>query len=228
MSAHTVCPTLSVIPGGWSSQTVQIGPHRFELTVPADPDAFLDDPQVQEAHERDQAMPYWPYLWPAAVPLAEAIVRGNWQPRAKALEIGAGIGLISLAAAARRLDATVSDYESVAVNLAIHNARANGFADVEPLVLDWRKPVPRQFDVIFGSDVVYEARNHDPILDLLGVMLAPRGICWIGDAGRQLGGAFYHRAVQRGYDVALFDAAGAPLAEPHVGRFQLIVVEHKR
>ncbi len=210
------------IPGGWDVRRFETGRHAFRLTVPAVPDAFLDDPAVLEANRRDDYMPYWGYLWPAAAPMAAAVLGGDWPP-GDALEIGCGIGLIGLAALARGLRVTLSDYDPTSVALARHNARQNGF-DSEGLVLDWRRPGARRFGLILGSDVTYERRNHGPILDVLDAMLSPGGVAWIGDAGRQVSAEFIPEARRRGYSVEMRDEAGQTLPEPRVGRFQLFIL----
>jgi hypothetical protein len=215
---------LPAIPGGWEDKTITVGGREFIITLPADPDAFLDDPDVQAAHARDEYMPYWPYLWPASYSMAEAIFRAEWIHGTPTLEIGAGIGFVGLAALARGLRVTFSDYAVDSVQLALHNARQNGFQEACGISLDWRAPTSVQYSVIFGCDVVYDTANHRPILNLLDKMLAGDGVCWLGDAGRQHGGAFWKLAREWGWHVELWDAAGRHLGEPIVGAFQLMVL----
>ncbi|HUG93089.1 MAG TPA: methyltransferase domain-containing protein [Planctomycetaceae bacterium] len=219
-------PVLPAVPGGWTTRSIDLGPLRVELTLPADPDAFLDDPQVLADHDRDGAMPYWPYLWPAALAMSRRMLAADWSAGMQALEIGAGVGLVGLAAAARGLDVTVSDYRQTAVDLAVHNARRNGLANVRGRLLDWRASLADvRFPLILGCDVLYETRNHAPILNLLETMLASGGTVWIGDAGRQHAAAFIDQARQRGFTVTLSDAGGQPLAAPQVGAFQLLELQ---
>lgn len=194
------------------------------MTVPADPDAFLDDPAVHAAHARDEFMPYWPYLWPASSPMGEAVVRAHWKPGTAALEIGAGIGLVGVAALAAGMHVTFSDYAYDSVRLALHNAGQNGFDKARGIALDWRKPLSERFPVILGSDVIYDVANHEPILNLLDSMLEADGACWMGDAGRQNGCIFYQTARERGWNIALLDAEGKSLTEPRVGEFQLLIL----
>lgn len=197
------------------------------MTVPAEPDAFLDDPAVLEANRDDDYMPYWGFLWQAAPPMAAAVLAADWPEDATVLEIGCGIGLVGLAALARGLRVTLSDYDATSVALAIHNARQNGFV-AEGLVLDWRRPLDRRFDVVLGSDVTYEVRNHGPILDVVNHMTAPRGVAWIGDAGRQISAGFPKLARERGLHCGVVDAAGRPLATLNVAEFQMFVLTSDR
>lgn len=191
------------IPGGWTTREISLGRHNFRVTLPAAPDDFLDDPDVQAANRNTGYMPYWSYLWPTSLELASAVLAEDWPLGAPALEIGAGIGLTGLAGLASGLRVTFSDYDPLAVELAVHNARNNGWPDAEGLVLDWRTPIARQFPVIFGCDVIYEKQNHAPILDLLQVMLTDEGSCWIGDPGRHQADEFVNGARQRGFELEL-------------------------
>ena len=108
-----------------------------------------------------------------------------------ALEVGAGIALTGLAALARGLAVTFSDYDQRAIDLALFNARENHLDErATGLLLDWRQPLDRRFPVIFGCDVIYERQNHRPILGLLEKMLSKDGECWITDPGRHQADAF--------------------------------------
>lgn len=215
---------LPAIPGDWTTREITVQGTPYRLALPAQPDAFLEDPAVLAAHERDDYMPYWSYLWPAAQAMAEAVARQQWPAGTAALEIGAGVGLVGVVALAQGLDVTLSDYDQTAVEVALYNARLNGFADVKGLCLDWREPPHQQYPLILGCDVLYEARNHEPILGLIETMLTEGGICWLGDGGRQIAAAFVELARTRGFQVTLRDETGAELPEPHVGRFQMIEV----
>lgn len=211
------------VPGGWHCRVFRSGSQEFRLTVPAEPDAFLDDPAVLEANRADDYMPYWGFLWPAAPPMVGAVLAGEWTAGATALEIGCGIGLVGLAALRRGLTVTFSDYDQTSVDLALHNARQNGY-DADGLVLDWRRPVERKFDVILGSDVTYEVRNHGPILDVISQMLNPGGVAWIGDAGRQISAGFPSLARDRKFQTGMYDASGRKLTKLNVGEFQMFVL----
>ncbi|MEX0702619.1 MAG: methyltransferase [Planctomycetales bacterium] len=214
---------LPEIPGGWSERALSVGERRFVLTLPAAPDDFLDDPEVLAENRRDDFMPYWAYLWPAAPPLAEVVLRTEWPAGLRALELGAGIGLVGLAAAAAGLQVTFSDYRPEPVELAVFNADKHGFR-AEGMVLDWRDPRPERFPLVLASDVLYETRNHQPLLRVLEAMLEPEGVCWIGDAGRVAAEPFPAAARAAGFQVALRDAFGNPRDDMPIGEFRLLVV----
>lgn len=216
------------IPGGWTERMWNLEGRDFHITLPADPDAFLDDPGVGTAHERTGYMPYWAYLWPAALHVARLIRRADWPENSQVLELGAGIGLAGLAALSRGQAVTFSDYEPQAVQLSLHNARRNELADrATGSVFDWREPLDRRFPIILGCEVIYEDRNHEPILKLLKAMLAPGGVAWFADGGRWRAERFSRLLPEYGFEYHLEDEHGERLASPRAGRFQLFVVRHR-
>jgi 2-polyprenyl-3-methyl-5-hydroxy-6-metoxy-1,4-benzoquinol methylase len=215
------------IPGGYVEEQVDLGGTSLRLKRPADPDALLSVPEVVAAFDRDGDAPYWPLLWPPAVAMARAVYRAGWKPEATVLEIGCGIGLPGLAAAARGWSITFSDSQHDAVRLATANAALNGF-DAEGLVLDWRQPLDRMFDVILGCEVIYDAALHAPLLSLLATMLSPDGEIWLADHGRMHTPLFARRAEAAGFAVSLVEETGQPLAMFRTAAFQLLKLRRVR
>src|SRR5581483_942708 len=83
--------------------SVRVGETELRLRRPASPDALIDE----EAFATDEFLPYWAELWPAALALADALpeVAGL-----RVCELGCGLGLPSLVAAARGADVTATDW----------------------------------------------------------------------------------------------------------------------
>lgn len=213
------------VPGGWAEREWTIEGHHFRLVLPSSPDAFLDDAAVHAAFDHDGYMPYWAYLWPASLKMAATILRRDWPAGAEVLELGAGIGLVGLAGLARGLHVTFSDYEPKAVELAQYNARRAGYSQVSGVVLDWRNPLPKQFSWIWGCELLYEDRNHEPLLQLTRAMLAPGGTAWYVDGGRAKAERFCKLLPEFGLSYQLYDEEFQPLQVPRVGRYQLIQVQ---
>jgi predicted nicotinamide N-methyase len=163
--------------------TLEFGGQTIRLARPAEPDRLLDDPGVAAWNRRDDYMPYWAYLWPAAYLLAETVARQSWPQRQgsgpiEALEIGCGLGLAGLVGLARGLRVVFSDYDPAPFDFVIRSAAENGFepARFETRLLDWRRLPNEHFPVILGSDVLYEARLVPLVANLLATMLAPAGL----------------------------------------------------
>lgn len=219
---------LPVIPGGWTEREWTIEGHTLRLILPASPDAFLEDEEVHAAFDRDEYMPYWAYVWPASLKMVATILRATWPHGIDVLELGAGIGLAGFAGLARGLNVTFSDYEPKAVELCLFNARRAGYSRAKGLVIDWRQPPDIQFPLIWGCELLYEDRNHEPLLGLTRHMLAPGGTAWFVDGGRAKAERFVNLVPSYGFSCRLFDEELKPLAAPRVGRYQLIEVRHAK
>jgi ETFB lysine methyltransferase len=172
-------------------ERVIIDRFTFEIERPADSYSLLDDPVVLDAHERDEYMPYWADLWPAARMLAKAVAKEDWSkypvtgPRLEVLELGCGLGVPGLTALACGLRVTFSDYDLTAVRFAAGNARRNKLYDFRTLPLDWRcPPEDLRVPVILGADLTYEARNIEPLVKLIRKVLVPGGVCLLTDQDR--------------------------------------------
>jgi predicted nicotinamide N-methyase len=165
---------------------------RVSLIHPADPDRMLDDPSVEAWNRRDDYMPYWAYLWPGALLLAEAVAREPWPSLGEgdepplALEIGCGVGLAGLVALGCGLRVCFSDYDPAPLEFAARNAERNGFdrKRYSTRLLDWRELPEDTYPLILGSDVLYERRLVPLVTRLLGKLLAPGGLGLIGCPGR--------------------------------------------
>ncbi len=87
------------------------------------------------------------------------------------VEVGCGLGLPSLVAAARGARVTATDWAEDAVELLRANAERNGL-DLTVERRDWREPWPARFELALAADVLYERRNVEPLVERLG-RLAP-------------------------------------------------------
>jgi len=199
-------------------ETVFVGDHTFLLDRPADGDRLLDHPWCRSAYAADEYVPYWPTLWPSARMLAKAILREPWEtvPQPTVLEVGCGLGLAGVACLSRGLHVTFSDVDVTALTFAERNARINGFnRGFRTMPLDFRSPpAGEQFCAVIGSDLMYEERLVDPLVELLDAVLAPGGVCLIADPDRLPARPFRWKLLQAGYDaVADFARAGEPGGE---------------
>jgi predicted nicotinamide N-methyase len=132
-------------------------------------------------------MPYWAELWPAGLALARALPARLAGVRV--VELGCGLGVPSLVAAARGATVTAMDWAGVAVELLRRNAARNGLA-LDAVQADWRA-FDGSFDLALAADVLYEERNLAPLLQLLP-RLAPEVL--LAEPGRLHATAFLSRA----------------------------------
>ena len=165
-----------------SSETIRIGGVELTLVRPEDPEALLDE----EAFAADEFLPYWAELWPAGLALARAL-----PPELAGLrivELGCGLGVPSLVAAARGAHVTAVDWAAEAVSLLRDNAARNDVS-LEIVHADWRT-FDGSYDLALAADVLYEARNVEPLAELLP-RLAPEAL--VALAGRPYEDDFLQR-----------------------------------
>ncbi len=213
-------------PGGYREASIELAGRTLSYLRPADPDRLLDDPATIAACEADGDAPYWPLLWPPAETMARSVAAADLPPETTVFEVGCGIGLVGLAAAARGWRTTVSDIRPEAVALAASNAALNGLA-VEPLTLDWRTPPDRTFDLILGCEVIYDAALHAALLGLLTRTLNPDGSAWLADFGRMHAPLFARRAAAAGFAATLVDEYDQLLPTFRTAAYQLLKLRRR-
>jgi len=177
---------------------------RIQLIWPEDLDALLDLPHTRERFKQDEYMPYWAQPWPSSVLLAEALLRGPAGRGRPAIEIGCGVGLVSIAAALMGWLVTASDYDEDAVRFAEHNAALNGAALAGCNCLDYRVPLdsPR-YELVLGSDLLYERNKSEPVARWLASALKPGGQAWLSDPNRSAADGFEVCAKVAGLDTVV-------------------------
>lgn len=220
--------TLPSIPGGWKTREYPLPGFSVLLNQPADPDQFLEDPQVHRQNELNDYMPYWAFLWPAAVKMAACVATADWPPGSRILELGTGLGLVGLAALKAGHRVTFSDYDETALHLCRANALLNGLPEPETWRFDWRDPPQAKFPLIIGCEVTYDAPTHGALLAVVDAMLEPDGVCWLGDPGRFQATAFLERARHAGFTVDIQDALGNAIEIPSSQGFQILKLKRRR
>ena len=155
----------------------------LSLLRPREPEALIDE----DAFARDEFMPYWAELWPAGLALAGALPRRL--DRLRVVDLGAGLGVPALAAAARGAEVTAVDWAADAVALLTRNAERNGLA-LTAVHADWRG-FAGSFDLVLAADLLYEARNAEALLELLP-RLAPEVL--LAEPGRTHSAGFFRAA----------------------------------
>jgi predicted nicotinamide N-methyase len=190
-------------------EVVPIAGRDLRLLRPRDAEALLDE----EAFDREEFLPYWAELWPSSLALARTIA-GRALRGARTLELGCGLGLPSIAAALAGGRVLATDWSAEAVAMTAANAERND-ATLETLVCSWTEPEPllarAPWDLVLASDVLYEARNGDVLLELLP-RLGPE--VWLADPGRTTAEPFLE-AVATDWEIRSQPAAGLPQGAVH-------------
>ncbi len=185
---------------------VAVGGHRLELLGPANFAALIDEPRVAARFAQDEYMPYWADLWPGALMLAAEVAswsRADVEPPT-VLELGCGLGLAGLVAAARGWHVILSDYDDDALAFALASAAHNGLPGPRTRFVDWRETYSDlRPDVILAADVLYETRNLVPIADFVRRHLrtSPTSRALVADPNRSTAEAFDGIARHSGLNV---------------------------
>ncbi len=167
-----------------------VGGRAFTIVWPADMDALLDDPRTHRRFHENQYMPYWAQPWPSSAILAEQVLSEPPGGGRQAIELGCGVGLVSLAAAGAGWSVIASDYDADAVTFAVHNATANGLI-VTGRILDFvYEPPDREYDLILAADLLYERRYAQPLARWIAAGLSPQGRALVGDPNRSAADEF--------------------------------------
>ncbi len=201
---------------------LELGSQTIELVAPENPDALLEDPEVEARYKADNYMPYWPIIWPSGLMLATKILEDASIPPAmppnialpRAIEIGCGLGTCGIAAARRGWHVTFTDYDAQAVEFAAHNALRNGVPTerIRCVDMDWRQPLAESFPWVIASDVLYERRLHPLVLDAVDHLLTGDGVAWVSDPLRNSAEDFPLTAVERGFRVTTINLQGKNFA----------------
>ena len=149
-----------------------------------------DDLIDEEAFDEDEFVPYWAELWPSGVALARVVAELDLGGK-RVLELGAGLGLPSLAAAACGADVLATDWADGAIALLRENATRNGI-ELQAERVRWDEPglllAGAPWDLVVGADLLYEERNASLLLELLP-LLGARDVL-LADPGRPAAAGF--------------------------------------
>src|ERR1700712_1652216 len=153
----------------------------IDILRPRDSEELLEE----EAFEHEELLPYWAELWPSSLALARAIGARSLRG-AHTLELGCGLGLVSIAAAQAGARVLATDWSAEAMRFTADNAARNG-VEVRTAVVDWAAPAAilseAPWRLVLASDVLYERRNVDQMIDLLPRLVDATGEIWIAGPG---------------------------------------------
>ncbi len=195
----------SMIPNKYDTleRNIQIGENEFCLLTIRDVNKLLNDISPEEFN-KDERLPYWAELWPSAIALADYLSELDLKNKS-ILELGCGLGLVGIAAAHYGARVLMTDYEDDALLFAKTNIFKNIQQDlvssnVQTGLLDWRNYcLNEKFDIILGSDILYERNIHSTILNFIENNLNIHGVALLSDPNRSTLGNYQTNAVKRGF-----------------------------
>lgn len=191
-------------------EIVPLAGRDVQLLRPRNGEALIDE----HAFADDEFLPYWAEMWPSSIALARALA-GRALGGRRVLELGCGLGLPSVAAALAGARVLATDWSAAAVAFAARNAALNGAA-LRAERVAWSAPGPllagAPWDLVLASDVLYEQRMADALLELLPRLVGTRGTVLLSDPGREPAAAFLQRARARWEIASRPDPAGPRVA----------------
>ena len=178
MKDPAACTPAATI-AGFPSLVVEIAGVRL-CTVPR-----LEDLVDRDALLRgDAEPPYWAYLWSGARLLASEIARGDHLRGRRVLEIGCGLGLPGLVAAARGADVTFVDAEPAALAFVTASASATGLTCATMVADFFTLDLTPRFDVVLAAEVAYDRARFADLAAVVVRHLAPGGMALLADGYR--------------------------------------------
>ncbi len=166
---------------------VRVGGYTVNLLRPRSAEDLISEADF----ERDERLPYWAELWPSSTVLGHFVFGTGLAP-SRAIELGCGVGLVSIAATLAGHHVLATDYYPDALLFARANAFRNVGKEVETRIIDWRaipNDLPR-FDLVLASDVLYESRYADLVARAVQRVLSRDGRAYVADPGRIAANAF--------------------------------------
>jgi predicted nicotinamide N-methyase len=160
----------------------------------------------------------WPLfgvLWPSAAHLAARLAQRPVSATERILEIGCGLALASLVAHRRGADVTASDWHPLAASFLDANLRANHLPPMKYRHGSWA-PVPDlpesagaptaptvegQYDLVVGSDVLYERDVNGDLTAFIARHAAATAEVWIVDPDRGNRSAFNRQMAAEGFSL---------------------------
>ena len=171
---------------------LKIGDKDFRFFVPRTIDRFINSKKLMNK------FPLWARIWEASFILADYVARMPLEPEKSFLEIGGGMGIVSIVAASFGHDITMTEYDKNALNFAKANAELNlssASQNLKIMDLDWHKPeIDRQFDYIIGSEVIYKEESFTSLLKLFMKYLKPGGEVILSETVRKTSMEFFKQA----------------------------------
>jgi len=218
----TAAPSPSGLPSGAASdvaeETFLLAGREVRILHPRDGDALLDELLTEDDPNEDR-LPFWAELWPSGIALADALAERQLSGL-RALELGCGLGLVSVTAALAGASVLAVDRSPEAIAFTAANAARNGIA-LRTAVQAFDQPgallAEAPWDLVLAADVLYDRGNLPVLSRLLPRLVGAGGEVWLADPERRLAGAFLADLEQHGW---LRDRLGSQVATVAIHRLR--------
>lgn len=169
-----------------SYQTVEFGKTDLHVCTLRDNQEFYDPAGVAEKLGISSATwPLFGVIWPSSLVLAHYLSDYDTTSK-RILEVGCGIALSSLLLNKQCADVTATDYHPEVKTFLDRNTLLNGDKDIAFERVDWADKSDKLglFDMIIGSDILYEDDHSKLLANFIGKHAKPNCEVIIVDPGR--------------------------------------------
>ncbi|GAA4867709.1 class I SAM-dependent methyltransferase [Luteimonas vadosa] len=183
------------------TRTLRFGEQDLRVRSLVDVQQYADpDGHAERAGISSAQWSLFGHVWPAGQLLAQAMAIEQVAGK-RILELGCGLGLASLVLRQRGADITASDHHPLAEVFLAYNAALNDLQSVPFRTLQWDTPNPTlgDFDLIIGSDILYERDHARQVADLLTRHARASSQVLIADPGRGNSAGFTRALKAQGF-----------------------------
>ena len=175
-------------------ESLQVGKHRLRLLRLSDIEEIL---QGADPFDDIGSFPFWARLWESSIVLGHILAGAPEREGGRLLELGAGLGVAGLSAAAAGFRVVMTDPVELPLDFQRVSAAASGIRGVEHALLDiTQKPQGLEtFDVIAAAELLFREEHIEPMLDVCLNCLSESGSIYLAhDARRKSLGLFLKKA----------------------------------
>jgi ETFB lysine methyltransferase len=201
-------------------QTIEFGTMDIHLRTLRDNQQFADDHgQAEKLGISSASWPLFGIVWPSSLILATHMLDYDIAGK-RVLEVGCGIGLASLVLNQREANITATDYHPEAEAFLNYNRQLNHGPHIDFKRTGWADPVTDLglFDLVIGSDVLYEREHVDLLATFINQHAQPNCDVVLVDPGRGHHARFSKRMIALGYNHCQHKPLALNLEKPFSGQ----------
>lgn len=166
----------------------------FEMTTIRDLDESIDilcehfGEEDQDQSLAEEHCPYFGVMWEAGIGLSQVLTPEMCAGK-KILEIGCGLALPSFVATKHGAKVIATDFHAD-VPLFLEKNQNDNAVHFQYQIMNWRNEIERTktdlgtFDIVLGSDILYESQHPEQVAKALIAFLNPGGKIILADPGR--------------------------------------------
>ncbi len=186
---------------------------QLDFWRPADPNALLDDQTLLNSHDELPWQPYWAQAWEASRGLCSWLGDRELEGL-RVLEPGCGLGVTAAAALAGGARVVCGDNAPPALDFALLNTWP-WRERCEVCFIDWHTTrTAGQFDLIAGSDIVYDRREVLPLNRFFRAHLRPGGRVVLSDPSRAMTREFLQMFADLGWSQSVSQVSSDGARQP--------------